>query len=129
MDRIRIYDKGQVEYFELPKTRDIQAGGEDIYEETTMISGKTVIDIVGYRRQFTAKWDYFPNALLTSVLTLIRQGGYFPVEITDDTGATEISMYKITQTSGTGVFKFVDGNPMWHDVSLMFVAQEVKTYA
>ena len=125
MDNIRIYDKGQVEYFDLPKTRDIQADGEQVFEETTMISGKTVMDITGYRPRFTARWDYFPNNLLASVLNLIRQGGYFPVELTDDTGKTEISLYKVTQSGGASVFKFVNGVPMWHGVSLQFTAQEV----
>lgn len=126
MVNIRIYDKGETSYYELPKTRDIQENGEMVYSENTMISGKKVMDIRGYRSGFIAKWDYFPNSLLTSVLQLIRQGGYFPVMLTDDEGITETKFYKIEQSGGSAVFKFVNNKPMWHGLSLQFTAQEVR---
>lgn len=125
MVNIKIYNKGQTSFLELPKTRDIKISGEMVYEETTMISGKTVMDIRGYRAGFTATWDWFPNDLLTQVLTLIRQGGYFPVEFTDDTGTTEIKSYKISQSGQAAVFTFRGGMPVWHGITLDFTAQEV----
>ena len=128
MVNIKIYNKGQTTFLELPKTRDVKNGGEMVYEETTMISGKSVMDIRGYRAGFSATWDWFPNDLLTQVLTLIRQGGYFPVEFTDDMGNTEIKAYKVSQNGQSSIFTFRNNMPVWHGLTLDFTAQEVTAY-
>lgn len=119
-------------YYELPLTRDIKSESEPIYEEVTMISGKTVMDFRGVRIGFTAHWDWFPQDVLYNVIRLIRKGGYFKVRWTgDDTMGTDTALQgpmKIEQSSGMTIFKFVGTRPMWHDVTLRFTAQGVKNY-
>lgn len=113
---------------QLPVTRDIKMSGEMEYEEVTMVSGKRVMDVRGYRDGFSAHWDWFPATALNSVLSRIRAGGYFRVDYPSDDGTDATGYFKIEQSSGTTIFKFVDGVPMWHDVTLQFTAQELKAY-
>lgn len=128
MTQIKIWNKAENNYLMLPKTRDITTSGQMLYEETEMMSGKIVMDIRGYRNGFSANWDYFPAATLTSLLQMIRQGGFFKVEFSGDEGVNVTGYYKVEQNGGMSIFKFVDNFPMWHGLSLDFTAQAVSRY-
>lgn len=129
MKHIRIYQGGSgSEYYELPTTRDIKMENEPVYNEVEMISGRLVMDYRGFRRGFTAHWDWFPQDLLYNVLHLIRSGGYFYIRWQgDDTDYTydTAGYYKIEEGSGMTIFKFVGRYPMWHDITLKFTKQEL----
>lgn len=115
-------------FITLPRTRSVDTEGEVVYTETTMASGKTVMDIRGYRPGFTASWEWLPAGLLAQLLPLLRQGGYFRVEYPDSTGEIESDLMKV-KAGGQKIFKFKGGEPMWYGLTLTFVSQEVKDYA
>ena len=125
MTRIRIWESNSIaRSLELPVTRDIKMSGEMEYEEVTMVSGKRVMDARGYREKFTAHWDWFPSVQFNTLLTWLRVGGYFNVNYPSETGDAS-GFFKVEHTSGTTIFKFVNGVPMWHDVTLEFTARDV----
>lgn len=128
MTQIKIWNKAETNYLLLPQTRDITTSGQMLYEETEMMSGKIVMDIRGYRNGFSANWDYFPAATLTSLLQMIRQGGFFKIQFSGDEGVAVTGYYKVEQTGGMSIFKFVNSVPMWHGLSLDFTAQAVTRY-
>lgn len=92
--------------------------------ESEMASGRIVQDILGYRPSFTVTYEYIPEHILVPVVGLIRQGGFFKVEYPTPTGAGE-GMFKISDTSGQKIFKFVDNAPMWYGLTLTFTSQVV----
>ncbi len=128
MDRIKIYDKNNINFIELPKTKNIETTEEMVCEETTMASGKIVIDIKGYRPGFKAEWEWLPAGLLEELLPILRKGGFFKVEYPAVKGInTGIGVFKI-DFSGQKIFKFINGNPMWYGLQLTFTGQEVRRY-
>lgn len=127
MDKIKIYNKNNIDYIELPRTKNIETSEEMVYEETEMASGKIVMDIKGFRPSFTAEWEWLPSGLLEKLLPMLRQGGFFNVEYPSSDGLVQIGKFKI-QSSGQKVFKFVNGNPMWYGLQLTFTGQEVLKY-
>lgn len=123
MQQLKIYN-AQGAAIELPRTKKISMGGELVATEVTMVSGRKVQYVQGFRTSFTAEWDWFPNDLLAQLTNILRQGGYFRVEYPDQDG-TDKSGYFAVSYPNTGIFKFKDGKPMWYGVSLTFSAQEV----
>lgn len=123
MQTLKIYN-AQGAAIELPRTKKISMGGELVATEVTMVSGRKVQYVQGFRPSFTAEWEWFPNDLLAQLTNILRQGGYFKVEYPDQDG-TDKSGYFAVSYPNTGIFKFKDGKPMWYGVSLTFSAQEV----
>ena len=123
MQQLKIYN-AQNQVLELPRTKKISMGGELVATEVTMVSGRKVQYVQGFRPSFTAEWEWFPNDLLAQLTNILRQGGYFKVEYPDQDG-TDKSGYFAVSYPNTGIFKFKDGKPMWYGVSLTFSAQEV----
>lgn len=108
----------------MPRTRSISVGGDEVSTSTTMASGKTVKDVVGYRRTITAKWDYVPAASITALLGLLRQGGFFSVEYTDPEDGETSGVFDISPPT-LDIFAYRGGAPIWHNVTLTMTAQEV----
>lgn len=127
LDKLKIFDKNGTSYVELPRTRDVQTSGEVVCSETTMASGKMVMDIRGFRPAFTTTWEWLPAGLLNRLLPILRQGGYFQVSYPDPTGQDVTAMMRVEE-SGQRIFKFVDGNPMWYGLTLTCTSQEVVKY-
>lgn len=125
MQNIKIYTKDESQAYILPKVRDIQNGGEIVTKEVQMAAGNLVHYVQGYRPAFTANFDYFPADLLASVTGLLRQGGWFLVEYPDTDGTDKAGYFKITP-SAMGVFKYRNGAPIWHGLSLSFVSRELE---
>ena len=123
MQTLKIYNANNVA-IELPRTKKISMGGELVATEVTMVSGRKVQYVQGFRPSFTAEWEWFPNDLLAQLTNLLRQGGYFMVEYPDQDGTAKSGYFAVSYPN-TGVFKFKDGKPMWYGVSLTFSAQEV----
>lgn len=122
MDKIQITSGGTV--LTMPRTRNIEMGGEIVAKTVTMASGRNVQYIQGFRPSFTAEWDWFPNDLLAELVQMLRGGGFFYVEYPDQDGNDHSGMFSISYPN-TKVFRYVDGVPMWRGVSLTFTAQEV----
>ena len=123
MQQLKIYN-AQNQVLELPRTKKISMGGELVATEVTMVSGRKVQYVQGFRPSFTAEWDWFPNDLLAQLTNILRQGGYFKVEYPDQDGTDKRGYFAVSYPN-TGIFKFKDGKPMWYGVSLTFSAQEV----
>ena len=110
----------------MPKIRDISVGGEEVATTTTMASGRTVKDIVGFRRTITAKWDYVPATTITSLLSMLRGGGFYTVSYYDPEDGETSGTFEI-DTPTMEVFAYRGGAPIWHNVTLSMTAQGVDT--
>lgn len=108
----------------MPKIKKITVGGSEVAKEITMASGKMVKDVIGHRTVIDAEWDYVPAATITALVTMLRAGGYFTVSYPDPDGTYKSGFFSINYPKNK-IFKFVDGIPMWHGVSLTMTAQEV----
>lgn len=125
MDNIRIFKKNNVDYIELPRTRQITYVEELVAHETEMASGKIVQDIMGVRPTFTAVFEYIPTDVLQNIMTLLRSGGFFTVAYPSPISGEEVGVFKITEDAGQKIFKFVNGQPMWYGMTLTFTSQAV----
>lgn len=108
----------------MPLIKKISVGGQEVANEVTMASGKLVKDIIGHRVIVNAEWDYVPASQIANLVTMLRAGGYFAVTYPDPSGENKSGNFSISYPQ-TRIFKYVDGVPMWHGVSLTMTAQEV----
>jgi hypothetical protein len=108
----------------MPKTKKFTVGGEIVSTEIEMASGKTVEEVKGYRAVINASWDYVPADIMAALTTMLRKGGFFTVGYPDSDGTDKSTKFKISLPT-PGIFKFVNGTPMWYGVSLIMKAQEV----
>lgn len=113
---------------EMPKTRQFEIGGEIVAVEATMASGKLVRDVIGWRTVLTAFWEWLPQDTLAQIVALARGGGFVAITYPDTDGTAATGTFSISIGSQK-VFKFVDGSPMWCNVSLTATSQEVTDYA
>lgn len=118
MDRIIIHN------IEMPRVRAVRVGGEEVCTVVQMASGRTVKEMQGHRTTITAEWDWLPVDTITALVSLLRQGGYFMVQYPDPDGTDKSGMFDISQPE-LKVFRYVDGIPRWHGVSLTMRSQEV----
>ena len=123
MEQLKLYTADGI-CLTLPKTKQITMGGELAVKEVTMVSGRKVQYVQGFRPAFTAAWDYFPNDLLAEIISLLRKGGYFKVAYPGQDGKEKEGYFSISYPN-TAIFCFRDKKPYWHNVSLTFSAQEV----
>ena len=127
MDRLKIWNKAETSYIELPRTKNIETAETMVYNEMTMASGKTKMDIKGYRPGFSAEWEWLPAGLLTQLLPMLRGGGYFKIDYPAPTGEDKSGYFKI-EIGGQKIFKFVNNAPMWYGLNLTFTGQDVVRY-
>lgn len=123
-DRLTIY--GTNETIEMPKVRYTLTHEEES-EETTMMSGKIVKDILGYRTVISAEWDYVPAADLAKLVKLLRGGEFLEVEYQDTEGQKLRDKFKISQPEPEVFTYLSDGTAVWRSIKLKLTAQEVKT--
>lgn len=60
-----------------------------------MASGKTVRDVLGWRVELTASWEWVPAGLLTQLVPLVRGGSFVQIEYPDATGATAAGTFAV----------------------------------
>lgn len=108
----------------MPVTDVISVGGESVYNEVTMASGRKVRDIIGYRRTITAEWDLINASDMVSLLAMIKSGAYLFVEYPDPELGDSSGYFDI-KCSPLTLFKFTNGVGVWHNVTLAMTAQEV----
>ena len=109
---------------EMPRTKSIEIGGEYESKETTMASGKIVRDVIGWRTEITAEWEWVPAGLLAQLVPIARSGEFVTIQYPDSTGEDASGVFSI-EIGEQKVFKFVGGEPMWYNVELTATAQEV----
>lgn len=112
---------------QMPKTKTLEIGGSYEAIETTMASGKVVRDIIGWRTELSATWEWVPAGLLAQLVPIIRQGSFVEIQYPDSTGEDVAAMFSV-EIGNQKIFKFVDGEPMWYNVELSATAQEVEDY-
>lgn len=108
----------------MPKTKKITVGGEIVSDTVEMASGKIVSEIKGFRTAITAEWDYIPASDMALLTTMLRKGLFFTVGYPDPDGTDKSGKFTISIPT-PGIFKFVNGVAMWHEVKLKMIAQEV----
>lgn len=109
---------------EMPRTKTIEIGGEYESKETTMASGKIVRDVIGWRTELTAEWEWVPAGLLAQLVPIARSGEFVTIQYPDSIGTDTSGVFSI-EIGEQKVFKFVNGVPMWYNVQLTATAQEV----
>lgn len=109
---------------EMPRTKSIEIGGEYESKETTMASGKIVRDVIGWRTELTAEWEWVPAGLLAQLVPIARSGEFVTIQYPDSTGEDASGVFSI-EIGEQKIFKFVGGEPMWYNVELTATAQEV----
>lgn len=109
----------------MPDTRKITIGGESVFREAQMASGKIVRDEIGFRTIITAEWEYVPAKKTTDLHALLRGGGFFKVTYPDPALGDTTNVFSI-EPPETRVFKFIKDTPMWAYITLVFTAQEVQ---
>lgn len=113
-----------IDGIEMPRTKSIEIGGEYESKETTMASGKIVRDVIGWRTELTAEWEWVPAGLLAQLVPIARSGEFVTIQYPDSTGEDASGVFSI-EIGEQKVFKFVNGEPMWYNVELTATAQEV----
>lgn len=109
----------------MPRTRSLEVGGSYESKEATMASGKIVRDIVGFRIELTANWEYLPAETLTQLVSAARGGSFVQIKYPDPVSGETDGMFSVS-IGAQKIFKFVNGNPYWYNVSLTATAQEVQ---
>lgn len=123
LDKIIISDG--ITTITMPRTKKISISGQEVANEVTMASGKTVKEMIGFRTKITAEWDYVPASTIAALHTMLRQGGYFTVGYPDPDGTDKSGKFSISYPTSK-IFKFVSGVAMWYGVTLTMTAQEVS---
>lgn len=109
---------------EMPRVRTIEVGGSYEAKEATMASGKIVRDVLGWRAEIRATWEWVPAGLLSQLVPIARSGEFVPVQYPDANGEDTTGIFSI-DIGNQKIFKFVEGSPMWYNVELTATAQEV----
>lgn len=108
----------------MPLTKTIEIGGTYESKEATMASGKIVRDVIGWRTEVTATWEWVPAGLLAQLVPIVRSGEFIEMQYPDSNGEDAFGMFAI-EIGNQKIFKFVNGVPMWYNVELTATAQEV----
>lgn len=109
---------------EMPATTSLEIGGEYESKETTMASGKIVRDVLGWRVNLSASWEYLPAGVLQQIIPIARSGEFVEIQYPDSTGEMTSGTFAI-EIGNQKIFKFVNGEPYWYNVELSATAQEV----
>lgn len=108
----------------MPRTKKVEVGGKEVGKSRTMASGRVIKRIIGTRATVVAKWDAIPAETITSLLLLLKSGGFFSVSYPSPSGDSA-GTFSIGYPT-LGIFGFINGAPVWHDVTLRMEAQEVS---
>lgn len=108
----------------MPRTKTLEIGGSYESQEATMASGKIVRDVLGWRIELTATWEWIPADLLAKIVQLSRSGKFVEITYPDSSGQAASGLFAI-EIGNQKIFKFVNGEPMWYNVELSATAQEV----
>lgn len=120
---LKIYNGADI--LEMPKVR-YTISAEEVAEESTMLSGKIVKDILGCRTIIEAEWEWIPAETLSALIKLVRTGKFYEVEYQDIDGATKKEPFQFSQPE-LEIFTFTkDGTAVWTKASLTMTAQEVS---
>ena len=92
--KLKIFDNDTA--IEMPKAR-YSLSAEEVSTETTVMSGKIVKDILGYRTVLNVEWDWVPADMLSKIVKLIRTGKFREVEYQDIDSTLKKEYFKISQ--------------------------------
>lgn len=124
MDRIKIYNPEMTACVTMPRIKDINVGAKEVSNTVTMASGKVVKDLLGYRPQITAAWDYVPASTIVSLLMLLRANPFLYVEYPSPSGDAN-GIFEVDYPA-MSVFQYKNGTAVWHDVKLTMSGQGVE---
>lgn len=108
----------------MPRTKTLEVGGYYESKEATMASGKIVRDVLGWRREITASWEWVPAGLLSQLVPIVRGGAFVQIDYPDSDGKEASGLFAV-EIGNQKIFKFVNGVPMWYGVELKATSQEV----
>lgn len=109
----------------MPRTRSLEVGGEEVTKDAVMASGKMVQDIIGWRKQLAASWEWIPVETLAALTALVRSCSFVEIQYPDPVKGVSRGQFKI-KIGSAKIFRFVVGQPRWYNVELDAQAQEVE---
>ncbi len=108
----------------MPKTRQITAGGENESKTVTTTSGRIVDEMIGFRQNITAYWEWVPADVMADLCAMLRMGTMFKITYPDPAGMlTKVFRVKYP---APGIFRYKNGAPIWCNISLVMSASEVE---
>ena len=107
----------------MPRVKAISVGAREESRRTTMVSGKTVKDVLGHRAIITASWDWLPASLAARLVLMLQQNSFLWVEYPSPTGPA--SGWFESSYPTMKVFCYRDGEAVWHEAVLELTAKEV----
>ena len=122
MDKIILSNLGTV--VQMPRVKDVKVGAQEVARTVTMASGRVVKDMIGYRPVVTASWDWVPATTILALVRLLKKSAFVYVEYPSPEGA-QAGWFEIEYPT-MSVFRYNNGVAVWHDVTLVMTAQEVR---
>jgi len=123
LDKIKLYDPELTTCITMPRIKDISVGAKEVSNTVTMASGKVVKDVLGFRPQITASWDYVPAATIVALLSLMKANPFLYVEYPSPSGDAN-GTFEVDYPT-LSVFQYKNGTAVWHDVKLTMSGQGV----
>lgn len=119
-----IYDDG-TDRIIMPRTRPFTLGGVTVEKKVYLAGGKLVKEIIGIRDTFTAEWDWVPVDDITRLIAMLRRGQIISVTMFDPVDGEQTKLYNVSYPE-LKVWRYIDGVPRWHDITLTHEAQELR---
>ena len=113
----------------LPETSKgkYQCYPDTLSTQIDMISGRRVTEIRGHVQKITYSYDYFGDALMRQLLTVLRSGESFAVQYLPDDGDALVNSLFLCESLTNSTFAFSrNGVPYWHGIE--FTLREVKPH-
>ena len=96
-------------------------------QQVDMISGRRVLEERGHVQMIEYSYDYMGNALMRSVLGILRGGTSFPVAYLPDEGDALVTGMFLTESITQPTMAFSKaGVPYWHNFAVTL--REVKPH-
>lgn len=99
---------------------EFKVGVMDISNAERTAAGEMLIDRVATKRKIDLKWKHLKVSELSKVLQLVNNV-YFFVKYPDPmSGRLETRTFYVGDRNA-GVYSYIDGNPVWIDISFNFI--------
>ncbi|MEK5038971.1 DUF6711 family protein [Sporosarcina sp. FSL K6-3457] len=104
----------------IPTPSGFQVGIMDLSNAERNAQGDMLIDRIATKRKIELKWNHLSPHELSTVLQVINNV-YFFVKYPDPlTGQFETKTFYVGDRT-TPMYSFVDGTPVWKDISFNFI--------
>lgn len=104
----------------IPTPSEFKVGIMDLSKGERNAKGEMLIDRIATKRKIDLKWKYLKVKELSNLLQLINNV-YFFVKYPDPMTGNIITKTFYVGDRNIGMYSFVDGKPVWNDISFNFI--------